>query len=83
MESQLSRVTDYPLQMRLISNVIQNCAKDLGYQDDVLTTMGVTSSNVVYSTISNFDMVISKMLQICLDTNPGLYIEMTSKESGE
>lgn len=62
MESQLSRVTDYPLQMRLISNVIQNCAKDLGYQDDVLTTMGVTSSNVVYSTISNFDMVISKML---------------------
>lgn len=62
MESQFSRVTDYPLQMRLISNVIQNCAKDLGYQDDVLTTMGVTSSNVVYSTISNFDMVISKML---------------------
>jgi hypothetical protein len=62
MESQLSKVTDYPLQMRLISNVIQNCAKDLGYQDDVLTTMGVTSSNVVYSTISNFDMVISKML---------------------
>ena len=82
MESQLSRVTDYPLQMRLISKVIQNCA-NLEYSDDVLKTMGVTSSNVVYSNISKFDMVISKMLSICLDTNPRNYIEMTTKETGE
>lgn len=62
MQTQFNRVSDYPLEMRLISNVIQNCARNLGYQDEDLRTMGVTSSNVVYSAISNFDQVISKML---------------------
>jgi hypothetical protein len=56
------RITDYPLEMRLISAIIQNCAKKLGFKDEDLITMGVTSSNIVYSTISEFDQVISIML---------------------
>ena len=67
--------------MRLISKVIQNSASDLGFKDEDLKKMGVNSSNVVYSKISNFDQVISKMFEICLDTNPRLYIDMTSKEA--
>jgi hypothetical protein len=45
--------------------------------------MGVTSSNVVYSAISNFDQVILKMLKLCQETSPRLYIEMTSKETDQ
>lgn len=45
--------------------------------------MGVTSSNVVYSAISKFDQVISKMLWLCVETTPRLYIEMTSKETDQ
>lgn len=60
--SNQTRITDYPLEMRLISAIIQNCAKKLGFKDEDLITMGVTSSNVVYSTISEFDQVISIML---------------------
>ena len=67
--------------MRLISKVIQNSASDLGFKEEDLKRMGVNSSNVVYSKISNFDQVISKMLDICLDTNPRLYIDMTSEET--
>lgn len=67
--------------MRLISKVIQNSASDLGFKEEDLKRMGVNSSNIVYSKISNFDQVISKMLEICLDTNPRLYIDMTSKET--
>ena len=67
--------------MRLISKVIQNSASDLGFKEEDLKRMGVNSSNVVYSKISNFDQVISKMLEISLDTNPRLYIDMTSKET--
>ncbi len=74
-------MTDYPIGMRLISKVIQNSASDLGFKEEDLKRMGVNSSNVVYSKISNFDQVISKMLEICLDTNPRLYIDMTSKET--
>lgn len=83
MDSQFNNITDYPIEMRLISKVIQNCARDLGFQDEDLKTMGVTSSNVVYSAISNFDQVISKMLQICLETNPRLYVEITNKETDQ
>ncbi len=74
-------MTDYPIEMRLISKVIQNSASDLGFKEEDLKRMGVNSSNIVYSKISNFDQVISKMLEICLDTNPRLYIDMTSKET--
>jgi len=74
-------VTDYPIEMRLISKVIQNSASDLGFKEEDLKRMGVNSSNIVYSKISNFDQVICKMLEICLDTNPRLYIDMTSKET--
>ena len=74
-------MTDYPIEMRLISKVIQNSASDLGFKEENLKRMGVNSSNIVYSKISNFDQVISKMLDICLDTNPRLYIDMTSKET--
>ena len=74
-------MTDYPIEMRLISKVIQNSASDLGFKEEDLKRMGVNSSNIVYSKISNFDQVICKMLEICLDTNPRLYIDMTSKET--
>ncbi len=31
MDSQFNNITDYPIEMRLISKVIQNCARDLGF----------------------------------------------------
>lgn len=60
--------------MRLISTVIQYSAKQLGFNDNDLYTLGVTSANVVYSTISKFDQAISKMIEFCMDTNAKLYI---------
>lgn len=67
--------------MRLITKVIQATAAKEGYDQLQLKNLGVTSSNIVYSNISQIDHFFSTLIGICLDQNIGTIVSLDRNES--
>lgn len=71
---------EFPIKMRLISQVIQLTAERLSYDGQVLARLGTTSTNIVYSHVSKIERFIETLIDLSLDPNIKIYITLKPDE---